>query len=173
MPEEKKETIEVSNSESGKVVEDVDYIAALKKLKDNSVPRTEYEALKADRQRLINTFVNEQKVSEPTPAEAQTKKVYTDEEVANLRKSLTKDCTNLEGWSNALELRKAVMSKGEPDPFLPIGQKIAPTDEDVKCAQKVADIVEECIAYAEGDTEAFTNELMRRTVDVPLPRIRR
>jgi hypothetical protein len=43
-----------------------------------------------------------------------------------------------------------------------------PTDEDVRTAQKVADVLQECVDYAEGDSAVFTNELQRRLVDVKI-----
>ena len=58
------------------------------------------------------------------------------------------------------------MAKGEPDPFLPYGKQISPTRQDEETAAKVAQIYQECIDYAEGDSEVFTNELQRRTRDV-------
>ena len=41
-----------------------------------------------------------------------------------------------------------------------------PTDDDIKTAEKVANVLQECVDYAEGDSAVFTNELQRRLVDV-------
>ena len=60
------------------------------------------------------------------------------------------------------------MAEGKPDPFLPIGEQIMPTDQDIQTAQKVADVLQECVDYAEGDSAVFTNELQRRLVDVKI-----
>ena len=43
-----------------------------------------------------------------------------------------------------------------------------PTDDDVKTAEKVAQVLQECVDYAEGDSAVFTNELQRRMVDVKI-----
>ena len=67
-----------------------------------------------------------------------------------------------------MELRKQLIAKGEPDPFLPVGQQIQPTDFDIQTADKVASVLQECVDYADGDSEVFTNELMRRTIDVKI-----
>ena len=75
---------------------------------------------------------------------------------------------NLEWTKNALELREALISEGQPDPFLPIGKQIMPTDEDIQAADKVASVLQECIEYAEGDPSVFTNELQRRMIDVKI-----
>ena len=58
------------------------------------------------------------------------------------------------------------MAEGNPDPFLPVGKQILPTDEDVAAANRVADVLKECVDYAEGDSAVFTNELQRRLVDI-------
>lgn len=163
---EEKEQLSVSGTE----VEDntEDYLAAIKELKQNSVGRDEYEKLKAENKKLIAAVVNGQ----PGEEVPQTV-VHTQEEIAQLRQDLfgkSIELTNLEYVSKALELREALMENGEPDPFLPVGKQISPTSEDVEAAEKVAQVYRECIEYADGDTEAFTTELMRRTRDVRLPR---
>ena len=81
-----------------------------------------------------------------------------------------RELNNLEYITKAMELREALMENGEPDPFLPVGKQISPTRDDLEGAEKVAQVYKECIDYAEGDSEVFTNELMRRTRDVKLPR---
>ena len=142
----------------------VDYISAINELKANSVDRSKYESLRAENKRLLESIVNGQTIE---LGQVQQSKKDIDE----LRKAVFKDeSTNLEYWTNVLDLRDALIEKGERDPFLPYGQKILPTNEDVECANRVAKVVRECIDYAEGDTEAFTNELQRRTVDTPMPR---
>lgn len=163
---EEKEQISVSGTE----VEDntEDYLAAIKELKQNSVGRDEYEKLKAENKKLIAAVVNGQPGEEVPQAV-----VHTQEEITQLRQDLfgkSIELTNLEYVSKALELRDALIENGEPDPFLPVGKQISPTSEDVEAAEKVAQVYRECIEYAEGDTEAFTTELMRRTRDVRLPR---
>ena len=142
----------------------VDYISAINELKANSVDRSKYESLRAENKRLLESIVNGQTIE---LGQVQQPKKDIDE----LRKAVFKDeSTNLEYWTNVLDLRDALIEKGERDPFLPYGQKILPTNEDIECANRVAKVVRECIDYAEGDTEAFTNELQRRTVDTPMPR---
>ena len=52
--------------------------------------------------------------------------------------------------------------EGELDPFVPIGNKIKPTDDDFAKADKVAAVLQECVDYADGDSNVFTDELKRR-----------
>lgn len=151
---------EQENSVTGTVDETTqDYIDTIKNLKENSVDRSKYEQLKADNKRLLDAVVNGQTVEAPS--------AKPEVDIDALRNKLfkTEEQTNLDYCANALALRNALIEKGEADPFLPSGSKTLPTDEDRATAQRVADVIQECIDYAEGDSSIFTNELMRRTVD--------
>ena len=145
-----------------------DYITAIKELKQNSVDRSEYDKLRAENKRLIDAVVNGQPGQEEPVLTKHSK-----EQIDDLRNELfnsPRELNNLEYVTKAMELREALMENGEPDPFLPVGKQISPTRDDLEGAEKVAQVYKECIDYAEGDSEVFTNELMRRTRDVKLPR---
>ena len=147
---------------SGTQVEDMtpDYLAAIKELKENSVDRSKYEELRAENKKLLDSIVNGTEVAVPH----EEKKSIEELRAAYLKE----DQSNLEYITNTLKLREALIAEGKPDPFLPIGEQILPTDEDVATAQKVADVLQECVDYAEGDSAVFTNELQRRLVDVKI-----
>ena len=145
-----------------------DYLAAIKELKENSVNRSEYDKLRAENKKLIDAVVNGQ-----PGQEEQVIVKHSKEQIDDLRNELfnsPRELNNLEFITKAMELREALMENGEPDPFLPVGKQISPTRDDIEGAEKVAQVYKECIDYAEGDSEVFTNELMRRTRDVKLPR---
>ena len=145
-----------------------DYITAIKELKQNSVDRSEYEKLRAENKKLIDAVVNGQ-----PGQEEQVLVRHSKEQIDGLRNDLfnsPRELNNLEFITKAMELREALMENGEPDPFLPVGKQISPTRDDLEGAEKVAQVYKECIEYADGDSEVFTNELMRRTKDVKLPR---
>lgn len=145
-----------------------DYLAAIKELKQNSVDRSEYDKLRAENKKLIDAVVNGQPGQEEPAVSKHSK-----EQIDDLRNDLfnsPKELNNLEYVTKAMELREALMENGEPDPFLPVGKQISPTRDDLEGAEKVAQVYRECIEYADGDSEVFTNELMRRTRDVKLPR---
>ena len=145
-----------------------DYLAAIKELKENSVDRSEYDKLRAENKRLIDAVVNGQ-----PGQEEQVVVKHSKEQIDDLRNDLfnsPRELNNLEFITKTMELREALMENGEPDPFLPVGKQISPTRDDLEGAEKVAQVYKECIEYAEGDSEVFTNELMRRTRDVKLPR---
>lgn len=152
---------DLNNVTGTEVVDNTDYIAAIKELKENSVDRSKYDALKAENRKLLDSIVNGTDVDLPAKEEKKS--------VEELRKEyLKEDQSNLEYITNTLKLREAIIAEGKPDPFLPIGNQIMPTDDDIKTANKVAQVLQECVDYAEGDSAVFTNELQRRMVDVKI-----
>ena len=152
------------------VVEDNtnDYIEQIKKLKESSVSRDDYDKLKADNKKLIDALANGTQIEGKVEP-----KIDAVENINNLRKKLFSkgsNLNNLEYCKTAVELRDALIEKGERDPFLPFGHEVVATDSDYESANRVATILKECIDYADGDTNIFTNELQRRTVDVVIPK---
>ena len=140
----------------------VDYLEALKTLKQNTVSKSDYDAVREENKKLINSIVNGQSEFK----EEEVKKSY---DISELKAKLNSgDLTNLEYVDTALKLRDTVIEQGKPDPFLPIGNNIMPSQTDIECAERVANVFKECIEYAQGDNDIFTNELMRRTIDVKL-----
>ena len=151
----------LTNETGTEVVDNTDYIAAIKELKENSVDRSKYDALRAENKKLLDSIINGTEVAQP--AKEDTKSI--EELRANY---LKEDQSNLEYITNALKLREDLMAEGNPDPFLPIGEQILPTDDDIAKAAHVAEVLQECVDYAEGDSSVFTNELQRRLVDVKI-----
>lgn len=137
-----------------------DYIDQIEQLRANSVSKAEYDKLKAKHDKAVNALISggqlEEKEAAPVDKAALRKALYTSE---------CENLSNLEYWEKTLELRQAIIDDGGQDPFLPIGQKIAPTAEDVEKADNVAKVIQECIDYAQGDSRIFTTELDRRTTD--------
>lgn len=160
---EEKDLTSVSQQEE--VNDSIDYIEAIKEIKQNSVDREAYNKLREENKRLLNSLVNGESVDvkkeEPVNIDELRDKLFN------------KESTNLEYISNALKLREELMKQGKPDPFLPAGKNIIPTEEDIKTANRVAKVLQECVDYADGDSNVFTNELQRVTVDSVLPKTRR
>lgn len=156
--------------EENVVVEDNtnDYIAQIKNLKENSVSKDDYNKLKADNKKLIDALAN------GTQLEGKVEpKIDVVENINNLRKKLFSkgsNLTNLEYCDTAVKLRDALIENGERDPFLPFGHNVIATDSDIETANRVATVMRECIDYADGDSDIFTNELQRRSVDVVIPK---
>ena len=136
------------------------YIEAIKEMKANSVSKQAYDKLREENKQLLDSLINGKEIEIPKQREPV--------DIDKIRSKLfdeDRPLSNLEYVSNALKLRDALLERGERDPFLPYGQNISPTDEDITKAERVATVMKECIEYADGDSELFTNELMRRTND--------
>lgn len=141
------------------------YIEAIKEMKRNSVSKADFERLQAENKELMKALVNGETIDIEPPKAV---------DVNALRNEIfdaDKELLNLEYVTKALELRDAVIEAGGEDPFVPHGNKIAPTTDDYEAAERVASVFKECVEYADGDSALFTQELMRRTIDVaPLMR---
>ena len=118
--------------------------------------RSKYDELKAENKKLLDSIVNGQSVDVENQPQYRDVNVIRDE-------LFNHEHNNLEYMKLTLELRNTLIAKGERDPFLPYGSQIAPTPEDVEKAEKAAQIYQECIDYADGDSKLFTQELQRRT----------
>jgi hypothetical protein len=135
----------------------VDYISAINELKQNSVDRKQYEKLQVENKRLLDALVDGKQIELPKKEEPN---------IPEMRKNLFGgDLSNLEYVDTALKLRTALIEKGEPDPFLPVGDNVNLTQDTIDKAEHVANVLQECVDFADGDSGIFTAELQRRTVD--------
>ena len=137
-----------------------DYISAINEIKANSVPRDKYEQLEREKKELIQALKQGNQVSLVDDTEEKS--------IDELRADLFKkgpDMNNLDYIKAALELRGAILENGGRDPFLPNGKNYVDNVTDMQKAEQVAQALEECIDYANGDSQLFTQELMRRTKD--------
>lgn len=140
------------------------YIDEINNLKASTVSREKYDKLMQENKNLLTSLVN----GNPTSTEEEP----TYRTAAEIRPELRKEMTNLDFCKTALELREAVLREEGKDIFVGRGHDIVPTNESYESAEKVATVMQECIEYANGDSQVFTNELMRRTNDINLPRYR-
>lgn len=151
------------DDESGKdkVDPNKDLLDIIENLKKNTVPKSEYDKVVADRKRLVDDFLNG---GDPDDEEEDPK---DKPDIKALRDDLFKgEHSNLDYCKKALALRKAIMDEGGVDPFVPIGEKIIPDASDFAAAERVATVMQECIDASEGDSGVFTNLLQLRTIDV-------
>lgn len=150
---------------------DTDYVAAIKELKANSVPKEEYDRVLARERELLDAYLNGGKM-EDEDNNTQEKR----ESVEELREELfggKKKLNNLEYVTKAMKLREELIERGDRDPFLPVSISGLPTNDDIAKAEQCAQVYQECIDIADGDPEVFNRELMRRVVDVNLPNKKR
>ena len=157
MEEEKKA---VSGTES-QIDTNQDYISALNEMKKNTVSKEAYDKLREDNKKLLDTIVSGQSLEQT--------EVKQEVDVDALRKELfgksRRDLSNLEYVDKTLKLRKALMEKGEQDPFvMKAGRTSSPEAEDFKKAERVASVLQECVDIADGNDSVFDNEFQRRLI---------
>ena len=134
----------------------------LKETRENSVSKEEYERLKEENKKLVSEIINGEigagNGQAITPEKA---------DIKALREKLygpkSSELNNLDYWKNTLELSEAVIAEEGYDPFLPYGEKIKPTEQDIEKANNVATVIQECIEQANGDSEIFTALLQSKT----------
>ena len=139
----------------------VELARALEETRANSVSKEKYQKLEEENRRLVSEIINgggagsgQQNPPEKADIPALREKLYGPKSA---------ELSNLEFWQNTLELRDAVIAQEGYDPFLPYGEKIKPTAQDVEKAANVAKVVKECIEEANGDSEIFTALLQSKT----------
>lgn len=147
---------------------ETDYVAAIEELKRNTVSREQFDKMKNENKRLLDALANNQQLEGAAAIKVEKKSIN---DLAN--SIMSGNNSNLNYIKNALELRERMLEEGMEDPFVPQGKKISPTREDYELAQRVADGLQSCIDYADGDSAIFTQELQRITKDTAIPRRRR
>lgn len=135
-----------------------DYIDNLNALKENMVSRDEYNKILADNKKLVNALSNGGGYSR----EEKKQPVDLDELRKQLFSPQTQRKTDLEYFTQVMQLRDAVIERGGQDPFLPYNREYIPTQQDIDDANRIADGIKECIEYAEGDPHVFTVALQKK-----------
>lgn len=149
---------EGANVEKEPTAVEKNYLEVIKKMKENMVLKSDYDAAIAENKKLAEQLITSPNLQEQPKEKVDIKKLQD-------QFSASTQMTNLEFVSSALKLRKALIEDGKPDPFLPVGRRISPTEDDIRKANKVADAFEYCVDAAQGDPAIFNMELMRITRD--------
>ena len=163
------EELQQQQNVTGNEAEDMtqDYLAAINELKQNSVDRSKYDALKAENKKLLDAVVNGQQI-EVNVAQEQKPSIQ------ELRDKVfhNENQTNLEYITHVLALREAIMDEGGVDPFVPQSSQYSPTSIDIERANRVATVFQEMVDEADGDPAVFLNEYQRRVKDTNISRKR-
>ena len=123
---ENETTVEEMNNEQ--------YIAAIEELKASTVSRDAYNKLRTENKQLLDALVSGQQLPQ-----TQTEEKPSVEDLRNkLFATDGNDLSNLEYVKTALSLRNSLIEAGERDPFLPYGDKVDITSEQIDTAEKVA-----------------------------------
>jgi len=135
-----------------------DYLNNLNALKQTTVSKDEYNKVVSENKKLADALMNGYSMEAP--------KEEKPIDIAALRKELFgnkyKKTTDLEFFTKIEELTKGIEQAGGIDPFLPVSKDYIPTGEDIDRAERLHSVIRECIDWAQGDPQAFTNELQRR-----------
>lgn len=162
MSEQEKRIEQQGQDQEGNTNEN--YLEAIKNLKANSVPKSEYEKLAAENKKLLNDYINN------NPAEVEQEVIDKPVDVAEITKNIfSGEMNNLEYVSNALKLREETLKKTGIDIFVGNNATTPPTAQDCETGRRVAAAFQHCVDYAQGDSQAFTNELQRITNDARIP----
>lgn len=138
-----------------------DYLDQIKKLKENTVSREEYDKLRKEHKKLLNDYVAGNYENEENPEKR---------DIEVIKKELFKrDISDVKYAELSLELRERVMEETGEDIFVGNNPMNPPTDEDYKKAQHVADVLQDAVDYSGGNNVKFIAELSTRINDVPLP----
>ena len=142
---------------SGEVIDNSEYLAAIKELKANTVDKAKYEALQADNKRLLDAVINGQTVeSESEPVELPSRlELYKKFKENNFS-------TDLDYWSNIVELRDATIREYGADPCVtgnfgvgPDGQRVDPEYGEAEQTAEGFETIKEMIKQANGNPTTF------------------
>lgn len=140
---------------------DTDYVQAINELKANTVSKANYEKLRNENKKLLDALVNGQQI------DVQPEKKPDVNELRRKLFTAEADLSNIDYVSNMLELRKALIAEGQPDPFAGIGDKAKINGDVLDSAERVAEGLQYCVDFAQGDSGIFTAQLQRITRDTP------
>ena len=120
------------------VVDNTDYIDAIKDLKQNSVGKDKYDALKAENKKLLDAIVNGQELPNQSNSESLDSRLdYYKKYKEN------KFNSDLEYWENFINLRKATMKEYGADPCVAGNYGLTPEGGRANAAYGEAETVEE------------------------------
>ena len=139
------------------VVDNTDYISAIKEIKQNSVSKEKYDALEAEKKQLLDALVSGQEVNLPDEGE----KLGSRLEYYKKYKE-NKFSSNLDFWDNFCKLRKATIEEYGADPTVtgnfgltPEGDRIEPAYGEAEAMEKEIGVIEQMIEEADGNPIVF------------------
>lgn len=152
---------EKTKNEGEETKDAADYIAAIKELKETTVPKTEYEKKVAENKQLLDTLVSGGQISKEEEEElTRTSDYYAAE--------LVKPHTNLDYAKIALKQREKAIEEGKGDPFVPRGLNFHEARaDDAENAEKAAELLRSCVDDCGDDPEAFLALFQSRVRDDP------
>lgn len=135
---------------------------AYQELKDNTVPKEEFDKANERIAEMTRALIDGTKYSAPKGEEPVKEK-----SVKELAKEFTEDgIDNLEVAKRALAYREAVIKEFGVDPMVDIHSE--DPDGDAQKAQNYVDVLKECIDNSGGSNTVFTAMFNERIKDTPI-----
>lgn len=138
------------------IVDNADYIDALKELKANSVDKDKYEALKSENKRLLEAIVNGDDIEIEKKEDLKSAYEYCKNYQEN------KFSTDLDYWTNIVNLRKATIAEHGNDPCVTgsygldkDGNHVEPSYGEPEAVEEQFKIIEDLIEQADGNPATF------------------
>ena len=139
------------------VVDNANYIDAIKDLKQNSVSKEKYDALVAENKKLVDALVNGEEIETEQEDELKPRleyyKAYKENEFN----------TDLEYWTNFLNLREATIKEYGKDPCVtgnygltPEGERVEPAYGEAETIDQQLGVIKDIIQEANGDPTVFS-----------------
>lgn len=133
---------------------DTDYIAEINKLKQNTVSKDDYNKLREENKKLLNSLVNGETI--------QAQQVEVKPNVEELIQEVITDhpkWNDLQCAQKLLDLREAMIDSGLVDPWLPQGHDTPIKPDDYYTAAHVEAKLKECINKADNTSSIFLSQL--------------
>lgn len=140
--------------------EHLDMVDAYNRLKETTVPKEDYEKLQKEHTEVIKRIMSGEPINTLTPEEQKSA-----QELGEKLFGQKRELTNLEYIETTLAYRDAMLREGKGDVFLPKGIRVAPTDEDIAAAEKVAEGLKQMVEDCQGNPEAFNIAYQSRVID--------
>ena len=150
---ENNENVEIQTPE-------MNYAEVIKNLKATTVSREEYDRVMNENKTLANALAT-------SPAKSTDDvevELPTDEYIDGLRKKLFKinsGISNREFIKTTLDLRDALIARGEREPFLPVNKEYIDNPSDMAAVNNLANGLREIVEYSGNDDALFNSELKR------------
>ncbi len=139
------------------VVDNANYIDAIKEIKQNSVSKEKYDALVAENKKLVDALVNGEEIETEQEEELKPRLDYYKAYKEN------KFNTDLDYWTNFLNLREATIKEYGKDPCVtgnyglsPEGERVEPAYGEAETIDQQLGVIKDMIAEADGDPTVFS-----------------
>lgn len=128
------------------VVEEIDYVAEINKIKANSVPKEQYISKVEENKKLMSALVENRQIENPEPQP--TRKELSE----RVRKLATDGGTNLQVVDTILKLRAKIIEEDGVASYVPDELAKKDPEFDNRVAGQLQEIVDAC----NGDNRLFT-----------------